>query len=202
MASRVAKNLMRTLPSTTSKTRARVLKTRTKAREVRAKGTGFTLVELLAVIVIVGIMVSTVVISYSGGDRVRRLQADAQRIAGLLELTRSEAIRRSQEWGVFVDESALSFASFDPQNREWVDYDERPLQETTLENIRFELYLDNQLELPKRFEEGNVPDLVFFSSGEAMKFDLRLQPDWETPAWTVSSDGLSRAEASRDEGRR
>jgi len=167
----------------------------------RAKDSGFTLIELLIVIVIVAIMAATVAISYNGGDRVRRLQADAQRIAGLLELTRSEAIRRNEEWGVFVDESGLSFASFDSQNREWIDYEERPLQEFTLDNVRFELYLDNQLELPKRFEEGKVPDLVFFSSGEAMKFDLRLQPNWEAAAWTISSDGFSRSEAVREEYR-
>ncbi len=196
---------MRTSRSTISKAlynaqseaRARVH----RCESTRLEVSGFTLIELLIVIVIVAIMAAAVAISYNGGDRVRRLQADAQRIAGLLEMTRSEAIRRNEEWGVFVDESALSFASFDPQSREWVDYDERPLQEMTLENIRFELYLDNQLELPERFEEGKVPDLVFFSSGESMKFDLRLQPDWETAAWTISSDGLSRTEATREEFR-
>ena len=81
-------------------------------------------------------------------------------------------------------------------------YDERPLNEFSLENVKFELYLDNQLELPKRFEEGNVPDLVFFSSGETMTFDLRLQPDWEAAAWVVKSDGLSQALAEREEFRR
>jgi len=167
----------------------------------RPEVSGFTLIELLIVIVIVAIMAATVAISYNGGDRVRKLQADAQRIAGLFEMTRTESIRRNEEWGVFVDDSALSFARFDAQSREWIDYDERPLQELSLENINFELYLDNQLELPKRFEKGKVPDLVFFSSGESMKFDLRVQPNWETPAWTISSDGLSRAEATREEYR-
>ena len=168
----------------------------------RLTARGFTLIELLIVIVIVAVMASTVAISYSGGDRARRLQTDAQRVAGLFEMTRTEALRRNQEWGVFVDESSLSFASFDEENREWIPYDERPLNEFSLENVKFELYLDNQLELPKRFEEGNVPDLVFFSSGETMTFDLRLQPDWEAAAWVVKSDGLSQALAEREEFRR
>ncbi len=162
---------------------------------------GFTLVELLIVVVIVAIMAATVTISFNGGDRARRLQVDAQRLAALLELTRTEAIRRNQEWGVYVEESSLSFASFDERNRDWVAYDQRPLTEITLENIKLELRVDNQLEVPKRFDARNVPDLVFFSSGESMKFDLRLQPDWQTAAWTVSSDGLSRTEAKREEYR-
>jgi len=184
---------MRTLRSTISRPK--------RHASTRVNASGFTLIELLIVIVIVAIMAATVAISYNGGDRVRKLQADAQRIAGLLEMTRSEAIRRNEEWGVFVDDGALSFASFDQQAREWVDYEERPLQELKLDNISFELYLDNQLELPKRFDAGKVPDLVFFSSGESMKFDLRMQPNWETAAWTISSDGLSRAEAMREEFR-
>ena len=43
------------------------------------------------------------------------------------------------------------------------------------------------------------PDLVFFSSGESQKYDLRVQPAWETEAWIIKSDGLSRAEAIQEE---
>ena len=80
---------------------------------------GFTLIEVLVVVVIVAIMSATVAISFNGGDRDRRLRAEAFRLAGLLELTRNQAIQRNEEWGLFVDESTISFATFDETNREW-----------------------------------------------------------------------------------
>lgn len=160
---------------------------------------GFTLIEVLIVVVIVAIMAATVAVGLSGGDRDRRLKVEVNRLTGLLELTRSQAIQRNEEWGVYIDESSFSFANFDETTRKWVDYEQRPLRNTTLENLRLELYVDDQLELPEQFEDDSVPDLVFFSSGESMKFDLRVQPNWEGPVWTISSDGLSRSEATREE---
>ena len=167
---------------------------------MRLAACGFTLIEVLIVIVIVAIMSATVAISFNGGDRERRLKVEVQRIAGLLELTRSQAIQRNEEWGLFVDESTFSFAYFDEETRDWVAWQQRPLRETTLENMRLELSVDEQVELPGTFDEGDVPDLVFFSSGESQKYDLRIQPAWETMAWTIKSDGLSRAEAVQEEG--
>ena len=167
---------------------------------MRLAACGFTLIEVLIVIVIVAIMSATVAISFNGGDRERRLKVEVQRIAGLLELTRSQAIQRNEEWGLFVDESTFSFAYFDEETRDWVPWQQRPLRETTLENMRLELSVDEQVELPGTFDEGDVPDLVFFSSGESQKYDLRIQPAWETMAWTIKSDGLSRAEAVQEEG--
>lgn len=160
---------------------------------------GFTLIEVLIVVVIVAVMAATVAFSINGGDRDRRVKVEVDRLAGLLEMTRNQAIQRNEEWGVYVDEASFSFATFDEQTREWTDYEQRPLRETKLENLRLELYVDNQLELPEQYEDDGVPDLVFFSSGESMKFDLRVEPNWEGPAWTISSDGLSRAEAKREE---
>lgn len=158
---------------------------------------GFTLIEIMVVVVIVAIMATTVAVSFSGGDRDRRLQVDAQRVASLLELTRTQALQRSEEWGVLVEESSISFSSFDEDTREWVAYDQRPFRELSIEDVRFELYVDEQLEMPEQYEEGEVPDLVFFSSGESQNYKLRLQPKWEGLAWSIESDGLSSAELTR-----
>jgi len=160
---------------------------------------GFSLIEVLVVVVIVAIMSATVAVSFNGGDRDRRLRAEALRLAGLLELTRNQAIQRNEEWGLFVDESTFSFATFDEANREWVAWEQRPLRETTLENMRLELSVDQQVQLPDNYDEGDVPDLVFFSSGESQRYDLRLQPQWEALAWTISSDGLSSAAAVQEQ---
>ena len=69
---------------------------------------GFTLLELLVVLVIVGIMLGAVSFSSMQSSR-QRLQTDAQRIALLLQLTREEAIVRNRPTAFEANEQSYQF---------------------------------------------------------------------------------------------
>lgn len=77
---------------------------------------GFTLLELLVVLVIVGIMLGVVALNAHPGDR-QVLQNEAQRIALLLQLARDEAIVRNQPIAFETDEYRYRFLV--RQNGEW-----------------------------------------------------------------------------------
>jgi general secretion pathway protein H len=166
---------------------------------LRANRNGFTLIEILVVVVIVAVMAGTVAISFTGADREQLLRTEAERLAMLLEMARQQAVQRNEEWGFFVDESSYGFAAYDEQLGEWVPWNKRPLSDATLDNIRLRLSVEEQIHLPGERSEDARPDLVFFSSGESQPFELWLQPNWETRDWRIASDGLSRIEAERSE---
>lgn len=69
---------------------------------------GFTLLELLVVLVIIGIMLGAVSFSTMQNNR-QRLQTDAQRIALLLQLAREEAIVRNRPTAFEAGESSYHF---------------------------------------------------------------------------------------------
>lgn len=66
-----------------------------RSHQVKVGAKGFTLLELLVVIVIAGIMLGVVSFKAFPGDE-RALQDDAKRIALLLQLARDEAILRNR----------------------------------------------------------------------------------------------------------
>lgn len=89
-----------------------------------AKRDGFTLLELLVVLVIVGIMLGVAALNAMPGER-QILQNEAQRIASLLQLARDEAIVRNRPIAFEADGNRYRFLI--RQNDKW-----EPLKEDAI----------------------------------------------------------------------
>lgn len=85
------------------------LSTAPTTRSVRCRNAaGFTLLELLVVLVIVGILLGAVALNAHPGDR-QLLQNEAQRVALLLQLARDEAIVRNRPIAFEADDYRYRF---------------------------------------------------------------------------------------------
>jgi len=71
-------------------------------------GAGFTLLELLVVLVIMGVMLGAVSMNAMQSNR-QRLQTDAQRISLLLQLAREEAIVRNRPTAFEANQEGYRF---------------------------------------------------------------------------------------------
>lgn len=162
---------------------------------------GFSLLEILVVLTILAVLTGTVILSFTGAESEQALKGSAERLAMRIELARQHSLTRNREWGIYVEEAAYRFAEFDPEQQVWIEKNERPFNENDLPDlVGLSLDLEEYDSLP--FEEDDeLPQILIFSSGEITPFTLLLEPEWETNAWLVSSDGLARAEASRAEDR-
>ena len=162
---------------------------------------GFSLLEILVVLTILAVLTGTVMLSFTGAESEQALKGSAERLAMRIELARQHSLTRNREWGIYVEEAAYRFAEFDPEQQVWIEKNERPFNENDLPDlVGLSLDLEEYDSLP--FEEDDeLPQILIFSSGEITPFTLLLEPEWETNAWLVSSDGLARAEASRSEDR-
>lgn len=161
---------------------------------------GFTLIEILVVVVVVAILMSVVVGSFTGVDKEQELRGFAERLALRIELARDKALQTNKEWGLYVDEDGVRFAEFDEINEEWIDRVERPFNNepyTQLLDIRVEA---TEFATQLLGNDKELPQIVLFSSGEATPFEIEIEPtDWAARSWLLSSDGFSRTDLVRGE---
>ncbi len=165
---------------------------------------GFTLLELLVVLAIIGILAGVVAINFVGADRERDLQTEAVRLAALLELARNEALTRNTPWGLFVANSAYDFASFDFESGKWTRPEHGPFRAREAPpGISFSAHTEPAASPASG--SGRTPpiagpappDILIFASGEQTPFTIEVLPAWDSPPWLVQSDGIQRTVASR-----
>jgi len=168
---------------------------------------GFTLLEILIVVVLVAIVTAAAVNTINFVVDEADAKTEAQRIAALATLAAEEAVLTGREYGLRIDDETLEFLLFDDLTRQWQPLaDDRIFHSRPIpESIRLELVLEGQAVMlggetegsttPSEDEEESVepPQLMFLSSGEITPFTLTVaerEPDGDT--WTVEGDLLGR----------
>ena len=172
-------------------------------RDERRSANGFTLLELLVVLVIFLVLTGTVVLGFTGADEEQELRGMAERIGARIELARQYSLQRNREWGVFVESDSYRFAELDRAQGQWIDQAYRPfLADGPSPRIAFHVEIEGFDREQFGVDEEDLPNIILFSSGEVTPFKWSLDPAWDAPPWVVSSDGLAEARVERDGRRR
>lgn len=118
---------------------------------------GFTLVELMMVIFVVGIMAGLVVMTV-GGNSARALKKDTSRIQQLLVMAQDEATFSGQEIGFFIDrdQKFYGFLTFDNKNLTWGAMEKDAFSQRELpEGTRLSLDVDGEpVDLKKIYKDA------------------------------------------------
>lgn len=150
---------------------------------------GFTLVEIMAVVFIIGIIVGLAALSI-GGHSEKLLNSEAQRLFQKIRLAVDEAEYTNNEFGMaLVDQGSYVFFRFDEQLMEWVEQDKEFFKPVDMDE-GFELELDtseNKLDTSVLYtkakkeavtdygEKQHVePEIIFFSDGQITPFKLSI----------------------------
>ena len=161
----------------------------------RINQSGFTLIELMVVLLIIGIMVSTMVLSIRTGDISEHMEIEMNRLHALVTLAQEEAILQGQVMALAIGETSYRFDVLDIENETWSAVDDgRVFRERTLvagthlvlvideieeEKKEFKLELSTEDD-EKEEEEDDFQRVQIEPSGEMFPFELVLRNEDET----------------------
>ena len=140
---------------------------------------GFTLLELMIVVFVIGLVTAGVVISFSGGNRDEQLEREADRLDALFDYVREQAELQTRDYGFRIDTRGYSFVVYDVLANQW-----RPAEEDDAlrmrpfpEGIETEVVVEGRkvvLETRKKDVEDFMPHVMIFSNGDISSFEVIL----------------------------
>lgn len=161
--------------------------------------TGFTLIELMVVIVIISVILSFVTLSIGDGGQARQLEQEAQRLASLLKLARQEAIMQAQEMGVSFDDQGYHFYMLQDL-QQWQPLNQHDVFHPRILPAAMQVEIHLEGEPLVLGEAQNSPQLLILSSGEWMPFDILFQmTSNENLRYRLSSTLVGDINVHRDE---
>jgi len=155
-----------------------------RRRAAAARNSGFTLLEVLVVVVIIGIITSMAVVSMRvlGGDH--EMDQEARRLQAVLTQAREDAMLEGRDVGLRVDSRGYDFLRYDSRVESWDLVGDDPLlRERELPGgLTAGLWLESrEVQLRARNmpteRDPAAPQIIVMASGDLIPFEIVLRRD-------------------------
>lgn len=154
---------------------------------------GFTLIEILVVIILVGLLAALAVVNMGGSGQVREMDNKVRELYLLMQTASEQAILNNEELGLRLLDDGYQFVIFDDTSRKWAEQGERLFRPRSLpEWMEVTPFIEDGLPTLAGDDDKLTPDLVFFSSGEVTPFELEFTIGSDSDRkHRLSSDGIN-----------
>jgi general secretion pathway protein H len=162
---------------------------------------GFTLVEILVVVVIMAVVISLAVLSIGAAGRDTQLDEESRRIEGLVGLLHERALLEGRDFGLRIEPAAYEFVVYEPRRDRWMtmDQDQEFRHRDLPKGVSFQLQLDSQTVVLKPLDRNlssdeapPAPQVAIAASGEGTPFRLTLQREATQAKASVDGDAMGK----------
>ena len=160
---------------------------------------GFTLIEMLVVVVIIGVLLGITLLSPITGSIHKVIQEEATRLQVLFTQVRDRALLENIHYGFSIDsEGYYRWWVLPADSQEWAELEQPPFQPRLIpETLSLSL---ESIENSTPFElDEQSPSVVFYSDYQVTPFRLRIVPvENRKQSLYLLTDGLSDIERVRE----
>jgi general secretion pathway protein H len=139
---------------------------------------GFTLIEIMVVMLIIGLLAAGTVLSLGTSGRDRELEQERDRILALTDYLRDQGALQNREFGMRWFLGGYEFLGYDSRTARWERLQEDPVTRSRLLplGLRVSVRIEGRpIVLPKKEDKNPQPQIMLFSSGDLSLFELTLQ---------------------------
>jgi len=157
-----------------------------------AAAAGFTLIEILVVVVIIGVVTAGMLLSISLTGRDPELEKESDRLFTLVNYAREQAELQTREFGVLFADDGYEFLTYDVRRGIWRDvFEDDALGARKLpDGLDFKLTIEARPVVLKRPKDATdkTPQLMIFSNGDLTAFVATLERDGGLRSISLTED--------------
>ena len=162
-------------------------------RRLGVPARGFTLLEMLVVLAIIGIVTAGVLLSLNLSGHDPALHTDARRLRSLLHYAREQAELQTRDYGVVFDSGGYAFVVFSEQRNQWraVSGDGALRPRRLAHGLQLKVVVDGRtvkLHAKAKSNGALAPQVVLYSSGDLSTFELTVRRPGTARGFLIKPD--------------
>jgi general secretion pathway protein H len=170
--------------------RKAIARRRAARRESAARG--FTLIEILVVVVIIGILTAGFLLSVNLTGRDADLEKESARLTALVNYAREQAELQTREYGLLCEGDTYEFLSYDARRGLWrsADDDDALRARKLPIGLGLKLTVEGRAVVLRHPVDNSTrqPQVMIFSNGDLTSFEVTVERDGGRRSVSIGQD--------------